>query len=357
MEWKQCLTVSEKSVYIKFIKTLYKDDPFYVDYSTPILNEIFAEKSPFARNLWYESYLIRHSGNLVGVLTYLIHKHYSDVLQIAFLEYNDIDGLPQLILDHAGLIARDKGVKEIVVGLNGHVNYGLGLSVEPSNRPTFGSVYTKAYYSKHFKELGLNETRLVSFQYPWETKEFPLSMEKKNRFYDRFNFRIMRKETFESDIEIYTALNNKCFGDHPFYFPRTVEEDRFLFRDLKHFMEKGSLIFAEDGGKPIGFLLWYPDWGEIMRLGETLSVVTFIRKFLIGKRVKSFKIVEWAVLPEYRRKGVPVGLLAHCYGLVKNRKFTKCKTSWIVEANRDSSGFGDKWAEPYEQYAVYTLKL
>ncbi|MBE0450806.1 MAG: GNAT family N-acetyltransferase [Clostridia bacterium] len=357
MEWKQCLTASEKSLYLKFIKTLYKDDPFYVDYTTPVLNEIFAGKSPFAQNLWHESYWIMDSDELVGVLTYLIHKNYSDVLQVAFLEYLDLKGLPELILDHAYQIAKDKGVKEIVVGLNGHVNYGLGLSVEQSHRPTFGSVYTKAYYSKHFKALGLEETKLVSFQYPWESKEFPLSLEKKNRFYGRFKFRIMQKETFDSDIEIYTALNNKCFGEHPFYFPRTVEEDRFLFKDLKFFMEKGSLIFAEDDGKPIGFLLWYPDWGEIMRRGETLSVITFIRKILFGKKVKGFKIVEWAVLPEYRRKGVPVGLLAHCYELVKDRQFTKCKTSWIVEANKDSSGFGDKWAEPYERYAVYTMKL
>lgn len=357
MEWKQCLTASEKLVYIKFIKTLYKDDPFYVDYTTPVLNEIFAGKSPFAQNLWHESYWIMDSDELVGVLTYLIHNNYKDVLQISFMEYLDLEGLPQLILDHAVLIAKDRGIKEIVVGLNGHVNYGLGLSLEQSHRPTFGSVYTKAYYSKHFNALGLEETRLVSFQYPWETKEFPMSLEKKKRFYDRFNFRIMQNETFERDIAIYTSLNNKCFGEHPFYFPRTVEEDRFLFKDLKYFMEKGSLIFAEDGGKPIGFLLWYPDWGEIMGRGETLSIVTFIRKILFGKKVKGFKIVEWAVLPEYRRKGVPVGLLAHCYELVKGRQFSKCKTSWIVEANKDSSGFGDKWAEPYEQYAVYTWKL
>lgn len=357
MEWKQCLTVSDQKKYVKFVKEHYKEDPFYVDFTTPILKEIFGEKSPFARNLWYEAFLILDSGSIVGVTTFLIHRHYSDVLQIAFLEYLDIEGIPQMIIDHAKRIGKDKNSTDIVIGLNGHVNYGLGLSVEQSHRPTFGSAYTKAYYSRHFEALGLEETPLVSFQYPWESKDFPLSNEKRKRFYDRYNFRVMEKQTFESDIAIYTALNNKCFGEHLFYFPRTVAEDQFLFRDLKYFMEKGSLIFAEDRGKPIGFLLWYPDWGEIMQRGETLSIITYIKKILFSKKVKGFKIVEWAVLPEYRRKGVPIALLAHCFEMVKDRHFTKCKTSWILEANKDSSGFGDKWANPYERYAVYTLKL
>jgi hypothetical protein len=188
-------------------------------------------------------------------------------------------------------------------------------------------------------------------------KAFPINDQKRKRFHDHFQFRAMDKKSYRSDIAHYTDLNNKCFNDHPFYYPRTAAEDRYLFKDLKFFLEKGSLIFAEENGKPIGFLLWYPDWGELMKPGETLSVVTFLKKCLFHRKVKGFKIVEWAVLPEYRRKDVPIGLLAHCYEQVVHKAYTECKTSWIVEDNKDSSGFGLKWATPYEHYAVFSMKL
>lgn len=357
MNFIKCTSASDRKKYLKFVKAHYKDDPNYVDYTTPIICEIFRCKSPFAKNLWWESFIIEKMGQRVGVVTYLIHQNYSDVLQIAFFEYEQSKEYAAEIVTKARAICKEKAIKQIVIGLNGHVNYGLGLSLDQEHRPTFGSAYTKTYYSAHFKELGFDETKLVSFEYPWEEKSFPLSDKWRNRFHGRYQFRAMTKSTYHQDLAHYTELNNLCFGEHPFYYSRTKTEDQSLFKDLKFFLEKGSLIFAESDGKPIGFLLWYPDWGELMKQGETLSAGTFIKKLLHRKKVKSFKIVEWAVLPEYRQLGIPVGLLAQCFSEVKDKQYTRCKTSWIIEDNLDSSGFGFKWATPYESYGVYSLKI
>lgn len=357
MNYIRCSTRANQKKYIAFIKAHYKDDPYYVDYTTPIIKEIFLNKSPFAKSLWWESFLIEHGGQLVGVVTYLIHKNYSNVLQIAFFEYEHSIDYAADIVAKARLLCKEKATSEIVVGLNGHVNYGLGLSFEQSHRPTFGSAYTKVYYAEHFKELGFDETRLISFEYPWQEKAFPLVDKWRKRFHDRYHFRVMTKDTYAQDLMHYTDLNNRCFGTHPFYFSRTAEEDQSLFKDLKFFLEKGSLIFVESEGKPIGFLLWYPDWGELMSRGETLSAKTFIKKLLFRKKVKCFKLVEWAVLPEFRQLGIPVGLLAHCFSQVVDKNYTQCKTSWIIEDNANSSGFGFKWANPYETFGVYSLKI
>ena len=357
MNFIPCTTKLDQMKVIRFIKTHYQDDPNYIDYSTPILKEIFARKTPFSRRLKQLTYRIEDAGKCAGVVTYLIHENYAQVVQIAFFEYGDHPEIAREIVEMAKTLCDRMGASEIVVGMNGHVNYGLGLTLEQGHRPTFGAMYTKPYYSDHFRGLGFEETRLISYEYPWQDHAFPLNDRWRERFYQRYQFRAMTKATYDQDLIHYTALNNQCFGDHKFYFQRTAEEDRSLFQDLKFFLEEGSLIFAEKEGVPIGFLLWYPDWGELMARGETLSPLTYLKKKLYKRKVKTFKLVEWAVLPEYRQRGIPVGLLAACFEYVKDQPYSRCKTSWILEDNLDSSGFGLKWAKPYEAFGVYSLRL
>jgi hypothetical protein len=76
------------------------------------MKEVFQGKSPFAQNLWHESYLLKEDQLIVGVVTFLIHVNYKDVLQIAFLEYKDLMGLPQKIVEKAKQIAGEKKLEK-----------------------------------------------------------------------------------------------------------------------------------------------------------------------------------------------------------------------------------------------------
>lgn len=358
MRWIALRDKKDIKKYIRFIKALYKEDTNYRDYLTPIVKEMLMRQSVFARKIQAVPYLIYEQEELVGVVTFMIHEAYKDVLQIALLEYKNRKGkVIEAILEEAYEVAREKNAKQIVVGLNGHVNYGLGLSETQNRIPTFGSSYTKDYYIQDLNGLGGEEIRLTSYEYPWNPPLFPMPVEKLKRLNSCFSFRVMTRKTFKEDIGIYTRLNNEAFKKHLFYFPRTEEEDYELFKTLKFFMTKGSLIFAEYNGEPIGFLLWYPDWGEAMKQGETVSIRTYLKKCLGFRKPTTFKIVEWGVIPKYQGKGVPIGLLYRCYELVKDKGYKKCKTSWIIDDNTASSGFGMKWARPYEHYKAYQFTV
>lgn len=343
--------------YVKFVKGLYKDDKNYIDYTTPIIREVLGRKSVFARKITAYAYKIEDEKRCVGVVSYLIHEGYSNVLQIAFLEYKDQQGVLPEVVNKACELAKLHSIKELVVGLNGHVNYGFGLSDCQVHKPTLSGCYTKDYYRKDLEALGFCRLGLSTYEYPWQSRAFPMDEEKIVRLGKFFNFRYATKATFKEDIALYTKLNNICFTEHPHYFLRTEEEDSELFASLKYFMEEGSLIFAEYKGEPIGFLLWYPDWGELMRRGETLSAWTYLKTLIHRRRVKSFKIVEWGVVPKFHGRGVPIGMLHACYLKVKNKNYSRCKTSWIVDDNVNSSGFGVKWASVYETYGVYTMTM
>lgn len=356
MKFEKVITEEQDKAYINFVKTLYKGDPFYRDYNTPIMKEILRETSAFSKKLKKWAYLIKEDEKCVGGVMYLIHENYKDVVQVAFMEYTPHPYIAQEILWEAVTLARQEGASEVVVGLNGHVNYGLGISVDPMHQPTFGSTYSKPYYVQDLEAMGLQAVGLTTYQTKWEPV-LPYSEARCKFLTEGFTYHFMSNQTFEEDVALYTSLNNKCFVDHPFYFPRTVEEDKELFKSLKYFMDKQSLIFIHHQGQPIGFMMWYPDWGEVMKPGETLGIKTYIKTKWQRKKVKTFKIVEWGVLPQYQGGGVPLALLYKCYEILKGRGFEKCKSSWILDSNLDSNSFCRKWAEPYETYKVYRMEV
>jgi hypothetical protein len=344
--------------YCLYVKNHYAKDRNYRDYVTPVIREVFTKQTHFSKSCDVQGYkCFSESGETLGMFTFLVHSAYAHVLQIVFLEYeNQVDILEQ-ILQHAKNTAQEKGLKRITIGLNCHVNYGLGLSHSNEAIPSFGSPFTKPYYIEHCRSLKMQEKTLTTFDYPFEDALFPLATSRLNRLSKEYTFSYMTSKNYDKSIALYTELNNACFLKHDFFFKRTATEDVELFKDLKFFLESGSLIFAHHGDKPIGFLLWYPDWSQLMKPHETLGLLTFVKRLFLRKRVKRLKLVEWAVIPEYSKRGIPIGLLYACYNQVKSKGYTECITSWILDENVNSNTFGRRWANPYEYFSVFDINL
>lgn len=356
MKLRKCNNKKDYQKYITFVKELYKNDMFYRDFITPVIQELGVGKSHFCMGLLYEAYLIEEDSKIIGGVIFIIPARDASVMQIGFLEYIRIENIAAFILREAKIWAKAHGAEKIVVGLNGHVNYGLGLSVSNSKCPSFGSVYTKDYYATDFETLGGKTTTLNNYTIPWNPKELPFSEHLVEKIMKNYEFKIMTAKTFKEDMAIYTEINNACFAKHRFYYPRLKEEDLELFENLRFFLEKGSLVFILRDKVAIGFFLWYPDYTSIMKAGETLSVFTFIKTLLFRKKVTTFKLVEWGVLPEYKGKGLPFALLYYSFRFVKNKAYSKCKTSWILDDNVDSNAFTKKFGEVDETYKVFEFE-
>lgn len=357
MELIPCKMPQEAKAYTRFVKDLYTGDDDYIDYNTPLMREVFEGKSVFSRNLNWQAFWINADGSKQGVVTFLVHSQYPQVLQLCYFEYIDKQDIASFVLKQAKAYCEKEGLSRIVIGMNGHVNYGLGLTFGVGQKPSFCAPYSKGYYCDDFGALGMREIGASAYTYPRLEEAFPIEPEKVKRLAKGITYRAMTVKTYRADMAHYTALNNRCFANHDLYYSREEAEDLELFGTLRYFMTKGSLIFAEDQGRPIGFLLWYPDWSPLMKTGETLSAFTLLKRLIFSRFVKGFKIVEWAVLPEYRRKGVPIGLLYTCYQMVVKKGYSNCHTSWILDENRDSNGFGHKWGKAYAHYRVYSLEL
>ena len=238
------------------------------------------------------------------------------------------------------------------------MNYGLGfLSSHYDEACSFGMNYNPAYYNQMFVKAGFETIDLVTYKQDMKHFELPISERMLKRVQSKFTVRTMNYKQFKRDIKIYTELNNDAFKHHLFYFKRNFEEDYELFKPFRILLKEENLLIVEKENKPVGFMLWYPDYNELIPEGKTLSLKTVIDHKVLRKQISTFKIVEIGVIESEQKTGAILALFDALNQMTKN-KYAYCESSWILKNNRDSSNFGLKWSEgEYKKYAAYTRSI
>lgn len=346
-------------LYLKFTNSIYQDKPNYKNNTEWTAKQILTGKSVFCDKACVLPVFIYNQNVMVAVCTYIQAEAFPEYLQIAFFEALEHQTEAILmIMEHAKSICAERHISKICVGLNGHVNYGFGLLADQFASPVaFGDSYNPAYYLDYFAPYATKEYALSSFRTEVGNVDADFLAKITAKFCGKFTFRKSNFRNFKQDMALYTSLNNLCFADHPFYYPRTDAEDYELFKALQLFMRAENLIFAEHEGKTIGFLLWYPDFNLLVPPGKSVGVDTYIKNKLFARRVKRFKMVEIGVLPEYQQSGAIVGLFYQCYLYAKDH-FTHFATSWIWDENHNSRNFGVRLMdEEYKHYKVFEIEI
>lgn len=359
MELIYCFTEPGVKEYIRFTQDVYQGDPLYKDSLTAILQMILYRRSVFCQAITAEPVMVKDGGRVLAVCTLITTDRLPGMLEMAFFEARpEAEEAVAMLVEAAKEKGRREGLASILVGLNGHVNYGLGFLTDHfSSEVCFGSNYNPPYYPAYFTAHHPIEYSMVS--YLTDMRRFNLEREAKllERVRKRFTFRHADLSRLKREVEIYTYLNNEAFAGHPFYFARTPEEDYELLKTFRYFIKGENLLIAEKDREPVGLMLWYPDFNQLVRPGGSIGAGTLLKSKLLPHRVNRFKIAEIAVLPKYQGSGAVVGLFHECMRLTKGR-FDWCESSWIFEDNLKSRGFGISWADrEYKHYKAYEIRV
>lgn len=282
-----------------------------------------------------------------------------DFLQISFFESEKYTPKGfKLILDRSRNLAKKYGASKISASLNIHVNYGLGfLASDYDKRQSFGMAHNPDFYHRYFQDSGFKAIEMVSYKKNFRNMGNLLNPHTKRKINGKYNVRKINFKDFEKEINLYTEINNKAFKDHLFYYPRNSEEDMELFKELKFLLREDNLLFVERDGIPVGFMLWYPDFYELVRKGKSVGVWTVIKNKLFYKKITTFKIVEIGVIPSEQNRGAILALFDYCFQLTKG-KYDNFESSWILKDNKKSKAFGIKWADgESKKYKAYIKEL
>lgn len=316
----------------------------------------------FHRHASVKPFLIRDGNDIVGRFA-LIHDDYlPGNMQVSFFEA--LPGLKDVfLLIRKAITINYPGCSKVVIGLNGHLNYGAGFLLNRFDvPPLFGLPYTPPYYPDYFSEL--TEKRMFSFRFPIEgyaawAKSYPAK-----RSLSGLNVRFMNKADIKSESAIYTLLNNKAFIHHPYWAKREEAEDLELFSSFRYFLKNENLVIAEYQGQPVGFYLWYPDFNQLLKTQRELNVFDVLH-YKIKNPIDTIRFTEIGIIPEFQNSPVAFSLVDKALSSILDGGYKYCEGGFIFEENKSSiafvsrlltRSFGQK-PEPYRVYAVYETRL
>lgn len=345
--------------FINFYKRQYINSDLKRDSLSGMLKSLLYGKSELCNSVDLEPVMVMENNEITMISVLAFAERMPEYVQICFFESDKFNMEAfNLILDRAVKKAKEKNASKLTGSLNIHVNYGLGfLSSDFKEKQSFGSSHNPEFYNDYFEQNGFETINMVSFKKDMVNSPELINNDIRERLKKVYSVRKVDFKNFKSEIEIYTKINNEAFGNHLFYYPRKTEEDYELFKDLKYLMKEENLLFVEKAGVPVGFMLWYPDFNEIIEKGETAGVKTVIKNKLFHNKIKTFKIVEMGVVPKEKNRGAILSLFDYCFKCTKGR-YNTMESSWILSHNIKSKSFGIKWAdEESKHYKAYVKEL
>lgn len=351
-----------KKKFLDFRKKIYQNQSVFVDNNLFVLQELFYGRTSFTERKKIFAYNVEEDaeGNVICQGLCIYAESLPEYIQLCFFESepNRMDAV-QFLVEQAMELGRLFGCKKLVIGLNGHVNYGLGfLDSHYDLKNTFSSSANPEYYNAYFRKLRCEEVHLNTYKIEKIDTRLERYQALFNKLDKNYTFRYFDKKQFTRDSEIYTDLNNICFKNHRYYYARTYAEDREMLKELFLFMKEDSLIFAFENEKPVGFIMWYPDFNALAKQGEAFGTKHFLKNIVQNKKIETAKIMEFGVLEEYRTVGLPLALIRQIFQALPRYGISKVDTSWVLAENKDSNSVCKAVCDDlYKRFVVYEKRI
>ncbi len=324
---------------------IYRDDPAYRDNNAGLLDVVLKARGEFARGAAVTPVTVLDGGRPLASALLLCAERLPGTLQLGFFEA--VAGRPDAVdrlVSEARRVAAAAGCTTIVAGMNGHVNNGLGILTGPfGTRASFGAAYNPPHYADELARHATRSEALLIYRHAVNDFLQHIGEERCRTAARRFPVRHGKFRDLPCEMAVYTDLNNRAFAQHPYYFPRTAAEDLELFRAFGPLLREENFLVAEHHGRPVGFLLWYPDFNEWVAPGKTVGIGAALRYCVLRRRPACLKLAEVGVLPRYQGTGVILALLHHCFTLARGR-YREAETGWIHQDNALSQALNTRWA-------------
>lgn len=346
------LYVKTKKEYKKFLafkNALYQGDTSYVDTASFVLEDVLFQKTPFTKACKVYPVIIEEGARVLCEAIFIYHPNLP-YLQISFFEAveNAQQGV-ELLLEEAKTLAKTIGLKQIVVGLNAHISYGVGILTEEFDyKNSFDSLYNKSYYKEYFQGLPFKSLSTYRAAFSEADTKFLFSSVKGG---DHVEFG--RVKDLKGTCERMRQLCEKTISKTFLYFP--TEEGHFyhLMKDLAPFLKDNNFLFAVDNtGKDVGFLFWHPDFNQMLNAGEQISTLKILKGYVFHrKNIDTFKLnAIGALTPQ-----ATLSLLRALRSLTED-SYRYVETNFVWDNNLKSTAINRRFfGTPHRKYEVYFL--
>lgn len=343
----------------------YRKDPHWVAPLRIAQKEMFdTAKHPFWAHAELQCFLARGSAGTLGRIAAIIDRNYNEFHQEAagffgFLETVNDPEVAQGLLEAAARWLRERGARVLRGPLNPSTNYECGLLVDGfDSDPWVMMPYNPPYYGELIERAGWRRAKDL---YAWYLNTEIVTLSKVERVAARamkaseLSVRPMRMRDFQAEAalawEIYSSAWSRNWG----FAPMSRDEFLHLAGEMKPLANPELLLFAEVGGKAVGFVLALPDLNRALKPARGRLFPLGLLKIMYHKRtIRGMRVLTLGVLEQYRTAGVAAALYAEIIRRGIQQGFWEAEMSWVLEdnvlMNRSLEALS---ARRYKTYRIY----
>jgi GNAT superfamily N-acetyltransferase len=355
--------------FLTFPWRVYGGDPLWVP---PILRErariVDPARGPFFRRGTAELYIARRGNEVVGTVCAAEDRELNSLQArkeclFGFFECVDDREVAAALLDRAASWGRERGL-ELLVGPY-HLDYedSYGLLIEGRDRPpVILCGHTPPYYVPLIEGLGFQPLRADNLAFAIDldlsTPAFRnlSSLADKARKRGRFTIRTPDLSRWRDEVDTLLGLLDRCLAHLDDVRPWHRAGLEAMLSSFAGFADPELILFAEAGGRPVG---WFPG---IPNLNEALIHANGLRSpaaalslaLRLRRRPECLAVKSVLVLPEYWGSGVAALLFDEMARRASAKGYKWVDLSITSEDNPRTPELARRMgAKVYKRYRVY----
>ncbi len=339
-------TKKQKKAFLKFHAQLYAGDKNYVCTENFALEDMLFAQTAFTRGCTVRPVAVVE-GKRTLAQAMLIYSPRLPYVQMGFFDgLSGQDAAVELLLAAAKEMQKEVGAKGVVVGLNGHISYGVGILTEGfAYKNSFDSIYNKEYYKGYFHAGRAQGLSTFKTELQPAVERFPKL--------DARNIRIRKCDVknFKKEMTLMGELCEKTIAKTQLYFPTDPLHFYELTAALQPFLTPEDLLFAEnEKGETVGFLFSHPDFNQMLEGGREYSLLGIGYRFLFHK--KKIDTVKINAIGSLSPRATCA--LLEAFAKQVEGKYQYVETTFIWDNNRKSAAIAERTlGAPHRKYEVY----
>ncbi len=366
-------SASERHVFLTFPWRIYRHDPLWVPPLLPDWTErIDPKRGVFWKRGEAEFFIAWRDGQPVGTISAAEDREENEVRHarecvFGFFNFVEDYAVMEALLAAVREWAQGRGLDVLTGPFNLDYEDSYGILIEGRDRPpALMCGHSPPYYLGFVERYGFEPARgdniAFGLDISAETPRFQELARLAQRVRARKGYVVRSADLsqWEAELERIYVLLNTALAHLPDYrtWPRDV-----VFNTLAPFRKIADpdlILFAEDGGRTIGWLPGLPDLNEAFIHADGLRRPwDYLKLWWYMRRPKEcLTLKSGLVLPEYWGGGVAVLLFDEMRQRARARGYQWIDASLTSTDNPTTPALGARFgAKIYKRYRVYRMEI
>lgn len=339
---------SEATRFRDVARRIYRNDKNWI---APLDDDIEAVFDP-ARNAYFDHgeairwiFTNSQGADIARTAAFVNHKKANTYEQptggMGFFECPDDEVAAAFIFDTAREWLQKRGMQ----AMDGPINFGendnfWGLLVDGFMQQSYGMNYNPPYYRHLFESYGFTNyfeqvTNHLDMSVPFPERFWKIAdwiSQRPGISFEHFDYK--KADKYISDLK---QVYDEGWANHEHYTPLNELDIKTSLKKARPILDPEIIWFAYFEGKPIAFLVMFPDANQIFRhFDGKLHWWNKLRFVYYKKRgeIQRTRITVMGVVPRFQKRGIESGIFRQLRSVFDHRpQYREIELSWVGDFN------------------------